>query len=100
LDSRCSALGPELEAPYNDQAIGSGQSFAGCMPVFADCMLVFAGCMPVFDHQYGRIDHLRAYTPVLADYSLVFQEQNKQKMRFSRTHVVVVAQLERGRCRH
>ena len=70
------------------------------MPVLADCMLVFAGCMPVFDHQYGRIDHLRAYTPVFPDYSLVFQEQNKQKMRFSRTHVVVVAQLERGRRRH
>ena len=63
-------------------------------------MLVYAGCMPVFDHQYGRIDHLRAYTPVFPDYSLVFQEQNKQKMRFSRTHVVVVAQLERGRRRH
>ena len=29
-----------------------------------------------------------------------FQEQNKQKMRFSRAHVVVVAQLERGNRRH
>jgi hypothetical protein len=28
LDSRCSALGPESEAPHNGQAIGSGQAAA------------------------------------------------------------------------
>jgi hypothetical protein len=28
LDPRCSALGPEPEAPHNDQAIGSGQAAA------------------------------------------------------------------------